>query len=230
MIEVSGVSKHYRRGHEVVTALDDVSFALAPGEVTALTGPSGSGKTTLLNILSGWERQDDGGISRPESNADEDDLAWTSVAMSPQRFALSDELTVRENIELPLILRGYGVKEVGNRVRLTMTALDLTELHDRLPQETSLGEQQRASIARAAVARPALLLADEPTGNQDRPRQNLILQQFADLAAGGTIVLLATHDASIASGCDRILTMNDGRIVSDESVAHRAWWQDERRQ
>lgn len=222
-ITATGLTKSYRSTAEVVTALKNVSVSVPPGQIVALMGPSGSGKTTLLNILSGWESPDEGVIERGSAPEDTAVIEWTHLASVPQRLGLAEELTVRENVELPLILCGAPHDEVHQKVDAILAALDLTALDDRFPSEISLGEQQRASVARALVARPSLVLADEPTGNQDHLRTEKVVGAMRSLAQEGTSSIIATHDPVVASLCDRTIKMHDGELVSDETNESHRW-------
>ncbi|MGH2687089.1 MAG: ATP-binding cassette domain-containing protein, partial [Actinomycetota bacterium] len=151
--------KRYRRGDETVHAVEGVSLDLLAGETVGLVGRSGSGKTTLLNLLAGWERPDRGRVDR----AGPPEPSWREVAVIPQQIGLIDELTIGENVAFPAKLAGE-VEPRSSLIDQLLDALGLTHLRDRFPQEASLGEQQRAAVARAAVLGPRLLLADEPTG------------------------------------------------------------------
>lgn len=223
-IEVSGLGKSYRTTAEVVVALKSFSVVVPKGQIVALMGPSGSGKTTLLNILAGWESADEGTIDRHHNEKTTSEIIkWQTLASVPQRLGLAEELTVRESIELPLILAGAPRIEVEARVDEILGALDLSKLDDRLPAEISLGEQQRTSIARALVARPLLVLADEPTGNQDHRRTEKIVAVMKQLATLGTSGIIATHDPVAAALCDRTLKMHDGELVSDEVNGNGGW-------
>ncbi|MGI8407720.1 MAG: ABC transporter ATP-binding protein [Actinomycetota bacterium] len=223
-VEVQGIRKSYRSTAEVVVALKDVSFTVPEGQIVALMGPSGSGKTTLLNILAGWESADAGSVElRSGGGSSRDVIRWSDLASIPQRLGLSEELTVRENAELPLILRGVAESAVTERVDAVLEALDLSAMQDRLPSEISLGEQQRTSVARAVVVESSLILADEPTGNQDSLRTEKVVGTMRRLSGLNTASVIATHDPLVASLCDRVLRMHDGEVVSDESIEHAGW-------
>ncbi|MDP9301622.1 MAG: ABC transporter ATP-binding protein [Actinomycetota bacterium] len=211
------LTKLYRRGPEVVHALRDVSFELLPGEVVALMGPSGSGKTTLLNVLCGWERPDTGTLLWHGAPIDSPvDLPWNEMAIVPQDVALIEEFSIAENIELPLRLAGT-LSEDGPRPSLALIeAFGLHELSSRPPFEASLGEQQRAAIARALIARPRLLLADEPTAHQDELWVKGVLTMLRAAAAEGTTSLLATHSEEVLEHVNRLLTIQDGVLRESE--------------
>ena len=210
VVRARGVGKSYRRGDEAVHAVTDVSMEVREGEVVALVGRSGSGKSTLLNLIGGWEEADTGiievlgeGTSRQPS--------WKDVAVLPQRLGLLDELTIRENVEYPARLAGE-LSAVRERTDRLLDSLDLEVLRDRFPRETSIGEQQRAALARALVLSPRLLLVDEPTSHQDEVRAGLVLGELRRASHEGTACLVATHDESAVRTFDRVLTMADGRL------------------
>jgi ABC-type lipoprotein export system ATPase subunit len=213
---VSNLTKRFRRGAETVTALDDVSLVVNPGELTVAAGPSGSGKTTLLSIIAGFETADAGSV-RFESplpvGAEPLSLTWRHLAFVPQALALLDELSVRENVDLPALLDpdapgGVPADEL-------LARLEIEQLADRYPSMTSGGEQQRTAVARALRLHPALLLGDEPTGHQDRGRIDLVIGMLREHAYGGNVVLISSHDEAVIAAADRVLTLADGRLVSD---------------
>ena len=208
-----GLTKAYQRGPERVAALSGVDFTLNAGELVALVGPSGSGKTTLLNLIAGWEAPDAGEVDWcPDPNARLDRLLWHDIAIVPQRLGLVDELSVQENVGLPLRLGGRG--EDPDAVAVWLERFGLSDLALRLPFEASLGEQQRTALARALVLRPRLLLADEPTGHQDEAWASGVLAALRTACDEGTAVLVATHDTEHLSLFDRVLRISDGRLAS----------------
>jgi putative ABC transport system ATP-binding protein len=210
-----GLSKTYKRGAEEIHALERVTLALRPGEVAGLVGRSGSGKTTLLNVLSGWEQPDRGSLAWSGNGTRRlAELPWSEAAVVPQSFGLMDELTVRENVEYPARL-AHVLPELAGRVDDLLDTLGLGDLAARLPVETSIGEQQRAAIARALVLSPRLLLADEPTGHQDAGWTERVLVCLRGAAAGGTCCLVATHNAAAAPYFDVVHTMSDGRLRAE---------------
>lgn len=215
-----GLCRVYRRGAEDVTALDEVSFAVTAGEMVTISGPSGSGKTTLVNLLAGWERPDAGTISWDRSEVDPRSPNWSQLAIVPQRLGLLAELSVRENVELPLRLapaaRGPSdarPAELGSRVEPALETFGLTPLAHRLPDEISLGEQQRTALARALVVAPRVLLADEPTGHQDAVWAGGVIAGLQQAARAGSAVLVATHDPQVLAAADRAVQLHDGRVV-----------------
>ena len=210
ILDANGLSKAYRRGDEVVHALDDVSLTLRAGELVGLVGRSGSGKTTLLNVIAGWEHADAGTIER--SGSESAVPGWDELAVVPQKLGLFDELSVRENLEYPARLHGR-LDELRGRVDELMEDLGIAHLAARYPKETSLGEQQRTAVARALVLAPTLVLADEPTGHQDAASERRVLEAFGRAAAEGGSCLIATHNASLAPRLDRVIEMADGRLA-----------------
>ena len=210
LLRLEGISKRYSRGDEIVHALEDVSVSLNSGEVVGLVGRSGSGKTTLLNIVAGWEQADSGTVTWSGRTAD-GLFDWKDVAVLPQRLGLIDELTVRKNIEYPARLAGV-LDDRKDVVDDLVEELGLGQLQDRLPKETSVGEQQRTALARAIVLSPWLLLADEPSGHQDAGWGDAVWRAIRKAAGRGTCCLVATHNEEVAPYLDRTLRMADGRF------------------
>lgn len=205
LLAVENVSRRFRR----TTALDGVSLEVHAGEVTVLAGPSGSGKTTLLSILAGLDTVDSGQVLR-RAPLPQGEPRWRDIAFVPQSLTVLDELTTRENIALPLTLDtgADGAWDVDE----LMTALQIGHLGDRYPSQTSGGEQQRTALARALVLRPALLLADEPTGHQDRDRVALVVAVLRAHAYAGHAVFVSSHDETVIAGADRVLRISGGRL------------------
>ncbi len=188
--------------------LAPIDFELVSGQVTVLRGRSGSGKSTLLSILAGWSQPSAGHVERDSSASVE---SWVGTAMVPQAHGLTPELSVIENIELPLRLRG-GIErgELATRLADLMTALDIAELARRLPHELSLGQRQRVAVARALVARPALLLIDEPTSHQDADHASALLAAIAAATHAGAATLIATHDPAVFAIADATIDLDTG--------------------
>ena len=216
VLTVTAVGKSY--GTRAVLA--DVSFAVAAGERIALTGPSGSGKTTLLNCLGGVDRPDTGTIALHGERIDQlpsDGLARLRrerVGTVFQFFHLLPTLTAAENVELPLQLTHVAAPERAARVAAALTRVGLTARAAALPSQLSGGEQQRVAIARALVHRPALILADEPTGNLDSANGENILRLLRELTdETHTALVLVTHSEDAAAICHRRIHLRDGRIV-----------------
>lgn len=226
MVELQNVTRIYSRETGGVRALDDVSLRLGFGDFAAITGPSGCGKSTLLNILGGLD-QPDSGVVRVNGI----DLAKADEAMLTryrrhtlgivfQFFNLLPAMTVRENAELPLLLRGEKAKTASNRVSEMLDLVGLTPRAEHFPHQLSGGEMQRAAIARALVHRPALLVADEPTGNLDSDNGTRVLDLLAELNRDlGITILMATHAHDVAARATRVLRMKDGRFMDTGDAA-----------
>jgi ABC-type lipoprotein export system ATPase subunit len=215
-LTVSAVVKNYGARR----VLDSVSFDVAPGERVALTGPSGSGKTTLLNCLGGVDRPDAGEIKLLGQRIDRLDadalnlLRRERVGTIFQFFHLLPTLSAAENIELPLQLLRIPTDERRTRVSALLSRVGLAHRSDALPSQLSGGEQQRVAIARALVHRPALLLADEPTGNLDSANGENILNLLRELTdETRTALVLVTHSEEAAAICHRRVRLRDGRVV-----------------
>lgn len=210
VLELHDVTKVFAgaTGHRPV--LDGLDLSVGEGELVALVGRSGSGKTTLLTIAAGMEPADRGLVSLGGAPLSPDGPPWDQVALLPQSLGLLEELTVRENVALPLQLAGddprRGVDDLLDR-------LGLGRLADRFPSEVSLGEQQRTALARAAVVGPRLLLADEPVSHQNHEWGVEAMAVIAELAAAGTACLLATHDELATGSAHRVVELRDGRAV-----------------
>ena len=222
VLEARGLTKRYRRGDVEVTGVDGLDLALEAGEFVALVGPSGCGKSTLLHLCGAMDRPTAGDVrfeGRSIRALDDDSLTRlrrTRVGFVFQFFNLLPSLTVAENIALPLLLAGVDPSETGERVRTWAERVGIAHRLDHVPSQLSGGEAQRTAIARAVVHEPAILLADEPTGNLDSANGARIVDLLRDVnRQSGAAVLLATHDALVAAAAGRVVTMRDGRIVSD---------------
>lgn len=206
LVRVEGVRRAFVGRAETVVALDDVSVSVAPGEVVGVAGPSGSGKTTMLDVMLGWERPDAGTV------VVDDDVVrrpgWTGIAVVPQELGLLPELTGRQNVDLALRLSGCTDADVG----ALLERLGLADLGERLPDDMSLGEQQRFAVARAVAPRPRLLLADEPTAHQDEAHADVVMAVLRGVGEAGGAVVVATHDERLLDRVDRIVWMLDGRV------------------
>lgn len=211
-LEVRGVHASFTGPVGRRPVLVDVDLTVHPGEVVALVGRSGSGKTTLLTLVTGWTQPDRGTIEIAGLGAPTASARWVDVAVLPQSLGLMGELTVHENVALPLRLDATAAATVDDRVGTILRRLGLAHLGRRYPGEVSLGEQQRAALARAAVVRPTLLLADEPVSHQNREWAAVMLDVLHDLAASGTASLLATHDEVAVRAAHRVLDLADGRL------------------
>ena len=213
VLEMHDIDKSYRRGPEEIHALRSASLTLNAGELVALVGPSGSGKTTLLNVIAGWEEADGGTMIWRGSELEKGgvDLGWNELAILPQSLGLIEELSIRENIDLPVRLQRSTSSAAD--VEKLLGSLGLTALADRYPDEVSLGEQQRAALARCLAHRPALMMADEPTGHQDVGWARTLLETIRAATSAGTACLMVTHHAAAAGFADRVLAIKDGAIA-----------------
>lgn len=207
VLRVAAVEKSF--GEMPRPVLDGIDLALGEGEVVALVGRSGSGKTTLLTIVAGLDAPDGGTVEIDGEAVGRGDVAWHLLAMLPQALGLLDELTVAENVELPLrLLRRGASSEVDD----LLERLGLAHLADHLPGQISLGEQQRTALARAVVARPRLLLADEPISHQNDAWARVMVELVGELASEGMACLLATHNTVAGAIADRVVELHDGRL------------------
>lgn len=221
ILEVTNLCKTYGKGDTMVKALDNVSFSVEKGEFLAIIGPSGSGKSTLLHILGGVDVPTSGSVVINQtdiSNLDETALAIfrrRQIGLIYQFYNLIPILTVQENLTLPLLLDGR--KPDKKQIDTLVKRLGLENRLDHLPNQLSGGQQQRVSIGRALVNNPALMLADEPTGNLDSENSKEIislLRQF-NKEFNQTVIII-THDEKIANSADRVITIEDGKIIGDE--------------
>jgi putative ABC transport system ATP-binding protein len=222
MVGVEKLARVYRSGSTRQVVFDRLTFSVGKGETVALLGASGSGKTTLLNLISGIDTPDSGKVSlegvdvhtlaEPERTL----LRRRRIGFVFQFFNLIQTLTAGENIALPLELLGENNSSARQRTEDLMAAVGLGGLAHRFPETLSGGEQQRAAIARALVHRPALLLADEPTGNLDEDTAGQIIELLTGLARQqGTTMLLVTHSRHVAQAADRVLRLSHGKIAAD---------------
>ena len=223
ILKVEHLSKIYGQGENEVRALDDVSFSVEKGQFVAIIGPSGSGNSTLLHILGGVDRPTSGKVWLEGQDVfaqNEEQLAIfrrRQVGLIYQFYNLIPVLDVTENITLPVLLDGRKVN--GERLQKLLETLNLTDRADHLPNQLSGGQQQRVSIGRALMNAPAVVLADEPTGNLDSKNSQEIVELLkkSNREYGQTLIVI-THDESIALQADRILAIEDGRIVRDEVI------------
>lgn len=218
MIELSAIRKTYRQGGNDIRALDGIDLHIAPGEFVAIMGPSGSGKSTLLNVLGALDRPDSGRyrLAEDEISALDDDAASAvrnrRIGFVFQSFHLLPRLTVLENVLLPQRYARDADPEAAGRALALLERIGLGERTGHLPGQLSGGQLQRAAIARALLNRPALLLADEPTGNLDSKSAADVMALLKELHAGGQTLVLVTHDPDIAAGAQRTIHLRDGRI------------------
>jgi putative ABC transport system ATP-binding protein len=204
-----------------VRAVDGVDLVVAEGEHVAVMGPSGCGKSTLLHLLGGLERPTAGEIRLCDERVDGlSETAWARlrrrrIGFVFQAFHLVDELTAIENVELPALLLGVTPAAARRRARALLEQLGVADRSRHVPARMSGGERQRVALARALVNDPAIVLADEPTGNLDSRATAEILRLFASVRGEGHALLLVTHDPRVAATADRLVGMRDGRIVDD---------------
>jgi putative ABC transport system ATP-binding protein len=224
---MSEVTKVYRLGSVRVDALRGVSFSIERGEYVAVMGPSGSGKSTLMNLLGCLDRPTTGrylldGVD--VSLLADDALAHIrlrKLGFVFQGFNLLARTSALRNVGLPLFYAGLGRRERDARAAAQLAAVGLADRADHKPSELSGGQQQRVAIARALVNDPAVLLADEPTGNLDSQTSEELMALFGELHAAGRTIIMVTHDEDIAGHAKRIVRLRDGRIVSDEPTGQR---------
>ena len=220
--EIRDVVKRYGDGEAAIFALAGVSMTISPGEYVAIMGPSGSGKSTLMNILGALDEVTSGdylldGINISQLGERELSIVrGRKIGFVFQSFNLIPRMNALSNVELPLAYQGLKSKE--RRIR-ALKALELVGLSDRLkhePNELSGGQQQRVAVARALVTRPSLLLADEPTGALDSKSTSDLLDLFDQVNRAGRTVVVITHEAEVAARAKRVVSMRDGKIISDE--------------
>ena len=231
LLVASAVTKTYRTGAVAVPALREVSLEVQPGELVAIMGASGSGKTTLLNCLSGLDDIDSGTVTVQGNDlfamADARRTEHRASAMGFvfQAFNLIPVFSAVENVELPLLLMGRSAKESRERAVTMLETVGLGHRVAHRPNELSGGEQQRVTIARALVARPAVVWADEPTGNLDSQMAEQVMDLLCELnAAEGQTIMLVTHDPAIGERAKRLIRMRDGCLLDDvrqDASAHR---------
>jgi putative ABC transport system ATP-binding protein len=224
-ITLSGVNLSLGRGAARVHILRDISLHIGRGEAVALLGPSGSGKSTLLMVMTGLERPDSGAVvvaGQDFGKLDEDALArfrGRHVGIVFQAFHLIPTMTALENVAIPLELA--GARDALKRAERELTAVGLAQRRHHYPAELSGGEQQRVALARARAADPAIIVADEPTGNLDEATgREIIALLFRGRRQRGTTLVLVTHDSALAGRCDRVLHIHSGRL--QEPVRARA--------
>ncbi len=221
ILRVEHLSKIYGAGESEVRAVDDVSFSVEKGELLAIIGASGSGKSTLLHLLGGVDRPTSGKVYIDGADIyalNDDSLAIfrrRQVGLIYQFYNLLPVLTAKENITLPMDLDGQPVSD--DQVDRIISMLGLTGREDHLPNQLSGGQQQRVAIGRALINNPAIILADELTGNLDKKASDEIVEllKVANRQKGQTVIVI-THDLEIAKQADRVITVQDGRIIKDE--------------
>jgi putative ABC transport system ATP-binding protein len=224
LIQLSGIERVFTLGDSTVRALADLDLSIAAGEYVAIMGPSGSGKSTLLNLLGLLDRPDAGTYhleGRDVTTLLPDEQARVRrerIGFVFQSFHLVPRLTAAENIALPLMLAGITPDERAGRVAQALAGFGLTNRADHRPDQLSGGQRQRVAIARATIMRPAVILADEPTGNLDRSTGEEVVELLESLNASGVTLIVVTHDGSLGARARRRVAMQDGCKISDENA------------
>lgn len=222
MIDIKNLNKTFRTTDVETLALDGVNLSIAPGEFVAIMGPSGCGKSTLLNILGLLDNPTSGSYKlngTEVANMKEKDrtsLRKGKIGFVFQSFNLIDELTVAQNVELPLTYLGVPASERKKRVKETLERMNLGHRANHKPMQLSGGQQQRVAIARAVVTQPDLILADEPTGNLDSTNGREVMDLLTELNRGGTTIIMVTHSQHDASYARRTVHLFDGNIVAEK--------------
>ncbi|MEI9941891.1 MAG: ABC transporter ATP-binding protein [Pseudomonadota bacterium] len=221
VIEVDGLTKTYSLGETTLHALDHVSLRVDEGEFVAIMGSSGSGKSTLMNILGCLDLPSSGRYvlaGRDVSRLDRSELAHIRNRMLGfvfQSFNLLPRTSAQENVELPLVYAGVGSAERASRARAALERVGLGQRLQHRPAQLSGGQQQRVAIARAIVNQPSIVLADEPTGNLDSKTSDQVMGLFQALWRSGLTIVFVTHEPDVAQYASRVVTLKDGRILSD---------------
>ncbi|MGE5385166.1 MAG: ABC transporter ATP-binding protein [Betaproteobacteria bacterium] len=224
LIELRGIERVFQLGDSTVHALAGLDLDIAAGEYTAVMGPSGSGKSTLLNLLGLLDRPNAGTYRLEERDvttltpAEQARVRSERIGFVFQSFHLVPRLTAAENIALPMMLAGLPAKERNARVAEALKDFGLENRADHRPDQLSGGQRQRVAIARATVMRPALLLADEPTGNLDRHTGDEVIRLLEELNAGGVTLIVVTHDQTLGARARRQLVMEDGKLRYDSAA------------
>ena len=224
-LRVVGLARHYGSGEALIRAVDDVTLEVETGEAVVITGPSGCGKSTLLQLMGGLDKPDAGEIWIGDQRIDRASerararLRRERIGFVFQEFHLMEELTAVENVELPALLAGIPSGEARGRARAVLEQVGLADRERHLPAALSGGQKQRVAIARALVNRPAVLFADEPTGNLDSAATTGVLRLFDGLRDAGQTLVVVTHDQRTAATADRMVTMRDGALIDDVELA-----------
>jgi putative ABC transport system ATP-binding protein len=225
MLKLENIGKSYRTTEVETHALDGVSFEVAAGEFLAIMGPSGCGKSTLLNILGLLDSPSTGSylfLGEDVAGASEQRLTVlrrASIGFIFQSFNLIDDLTVEENIDVALIYRSVPAKERKRRIAEALERVGIAHRARHLPQQLSGGQQQRVAVARALVAKPKLILADEPTGNLDTSNGDAVMDLLTGVSQSGTTVIMVTHSLAHAARAQRTVKLLDGHLVSETLLA-----------
>jgi len=226
-VELRDVRKTYQMGDQTVRALDGIALSIERGAYTAVMGPSGSGKSTLMNVVGCLDTPTAGvveidGVDVTElSDAERTALRGDEIGFVFQTFNLMPQQTAQENVELPMTFQGVGRKERRERAADTLERVGLGDRLDHKPNELSGGQRQRVAIARALANDPAIILADEPTGNLDSETESDILELFEELNAAGNTMLTVTHERLVAEHAERVVHLFDGGIERIEEIDER---------
>ncbi len=227
MIEMHSLTKAYRTTNIETTALSNINLEAAAGEFIAIMGPSGCGKSTLLNVLGMLDSPDSGRYAfggedvAGYSEAKLSEIRKLNIGFIFQSFNLVDELSVIDNVMLPLLYQKVPAAERDKRVQAVLERVGIAHRGDHRPQQLSGGQQQRVAVARAVITSPKLILADEPTGNLDTSNGSEVLEILNQLNRDGTTIIMVTHDQSHAEHASRVVNMLDGRILSENVSAMR---------
>jgi putative ABC transport system ATP-binding protein len=227
MLEVRNLIKTYKTGDFEFTALNNISLKIQKGEFTSIMGASGSGKSTLMNILGCLDKMNSGEYilnGKDISVLSGNELAYIrnkEIGFVFQSFNLIPRISLLENVQLPMMYAGISTKERKERALHALEKVGLSDRIKHLPNEISGGQKQRAAIARAIVNSPAVIMADEPTGNLDSKSSEDIMRIFQDLNNEGATILMVTHENDIADHTNRIIKFRDGEVISDSMVKNR---------
>ncbi|MEO8577932.1 MAG: ABC transporter ATP-binding protein [Gemmatimonadales bacterium] len=225
LISLEGIEKVYYTDEVETHALSDVNLDIQEGEYVSISGPSGSGKTTLLSILGLLDSPTGGEYTLAKESvarlslADRARVRNRQIGFIFQAFNLIGDLTVAENVELPLTYRGMTAEERKERVGSSLERVSMQHRSNHYPSQLSGGQQQRVAVARAVAGDPAILLADEPTGNLDTRNSEAVMDLLRELHGGGATICMVTHDARYAQHADRVIALLDGRIVAVPEAA-----------
>jgi putative ABC transport system ATP-binding protein len=225
MIELSHIHRRFQVGDQQVHALNDVNLSIAPGEYVSVMGPSGSGKSTLLHAIGLLDRPNSGTYLLDNrdvtalTDKEQAQIRSKTIGFVFQFFHLVPRLSAADNIALPLLLAGIAPHERQQRVARALAAVNLSDRAEHRPEQLSGGQRQRVAIARATIMEPALILADEPTGNLDRHSGQEVIALLEQLNSQGLTLIIVTHDPDLGRRARRSVHMMDGRIVSDTAQA-----------